>query len=279
VTVAASPGRLYVVATPIGNLEDLSPRALATLREVALIACEDTRHTARLCTHFGVRTPRLSLHAHNERARVPSLVERLRAGESIALVSDAGSPLLSDPGAELVSAAVAAGIAVVPIPGPSAVTSALVASGLPALPFTFVGFLPRKGAGRREALARLATAPGAVVLFEAPGRVLATLRDLHGALGPRRFALARELTKRFEEIVRGRLGETEPAEPRGEVTLVIAPADVAPAEAAPVDVEALERELLRSGGRLADAARELARRAGIPRDEAYRRLLARRERG
>ena len=210
-----------MVATPIGNLEDWSPRAATVLREADLIACEDTRHTARLCNVHDIRTRRISLHAHNERVRIPHLIARLRAGESVALVSDAGTPLLSDPGARFVRAVVDQGLRVVPVPGPSAVTAALVASGFAPQPFTFIGFLPRKGGQRRRAMEGLAALPGAIVLFEAPRRVQRTLDDLHAALGPRQVALARELTKRFEEILRGRLGELELPKLRGEVTLVI----------------------------------------------------------
>lgn len=220
-TVREHAGSVYVVATPIGNLGDWSPRAADVLREVDLIACEDTRHTARLCSVHGIRTRRLSLHGHNERARIPHLIARLHAGESVALVSDAGMPLLSDPGGRFVEAAVDEGLRVVPVPGPSAVIAALVCSGFAPQPFTFIGFPPRKGGPRRRAMEGLAALPGAIVLFEAPGRVQRTLDDLHAALGPRRVVVARELTKKFEEILRGRLGELELPKLRGEVTLVV----------------------------------------------------------
>ena len=210
-----------MVATPIGNLEDLSPRAQRVLREVAVIACEDTRHTALLVPAHGIETPRVSLHAHNEARRVPELLARLARGESIALVSDAGTPLVSDPGQRLVRAALEAGHAVVPVPGPSAVLAALVASGFDTDRFAFFGFLPRKGAERARALEALAAFPGTLVLFEAPNRAAPTLRDLHAALGARRAALARELTKRHETVLRGRLGELALDELRGELTIVI----------------------------------------------------------
>ena len=166
-----------MVATPIGNLEDIGQRALRILSEVTLLACEDTRHTARLCRRFGIDTPRLSLHAHNEAARVPQLLERVSAGESVALVCDAGTPLLSDPGERLVQAAIDAGIEVVPVPGPSAVTAALVASGLPTRPFAFLGFLARSGAERARQLELCSRFPGSVVIYEAPGRVARTLSE------------------------------------------------------------------------------------------------------
>ena len=275
-TVSDEPGRVYVVATPIGNLEDLSPRALRVLREVDLIACEDTRRTGKLCSHFDISTSRLSLHAHNEERRIPRLIARLEAGEDVALVSDAGTPLISDPGARLVAAAIGKGIPVVPVPGPSALLAAVVASGLAARPFTFVGFLPRKGRARADWLARLRELPGAIVLFEAPGRVRATLRDLHEELGPREVAVARELTKRYEEIVRGRLGEIALTEPRGEVTLVIGAGEIAarPAELPPAEEAELLEGILAAGRSSRDAARELASRARISKSEAYRRVLA-----
>ena len=274
-TVSNPIGCVYIVSTPIGNLEDLSPRALRVLREAALIACEDTRRTGRLCAHFKISTPRMSLHAHNEARRLPNLLDRIEAGADIALVSDAGTPLLSDPGARLVRAAIERGLPVVPIPGPSAILAGLVASGLATRPFTFVGFLPRKGRARADWLARLGTFPGTIVLFEAPGRVRATLGDLFKALGPRQVAVARELTKRFEEVSRGRLGQIDLREPRGEVTLVVEGED--PVTDKPLtekDEHALLSRLLDEGHSTRDAARELARRHGISRSDAYRRVLA-----
>ena len=271
-TVSSEGGRVYVVATPIGNLEDLSPRARRVLAEVAVIACEDTRRTARLCSRFDIATPRLSLHEHNERRRTPALLERLAAGASVALVSDAGTPLVSDPGSRFVAAAIEAGYPVVPVPGPSAVLAALVASGLPSDAFSFFGFLPRKGRARETRLADLRRAPGALVLFEAPGRLRDTLRALHEALGERRVAVARELTKAFEEIVRGRLGSLAIEEPRGEVTIVVEAA-AAPEPEMPTDAE-IDR-LLEEGLSPRDAARELALSRGIPRSRAYALVLRR----
>ncbi len=274
-TVSNARGRVYVVSTPIGNLEDLSPRARRVLREADVIACEDTRQTARLCARYEIRTRRVSLHAHNEAHRVPQLLRRLEAGASVALVSDAGTPLLSDPGAAFVRAAIEAGLAIVPVPGPSAILASLVASGLSTRPFSFFGFLPRKGRARREWLERLARAPGTLVLFEAPGRVRATLVDLERVLGARRVVVARELTKRFEQIVRGRLGELELPEPRGEVTLVIegAAAERPGRAVESEDAQAFVERFLRDGGSARDAARELAVRLGISKSQAYRRVL------
>ena len=271
-TVSSEGARVYVVATPIGNLEDLSPRARRVLAEVAVIACEDTRRTARLCSRFDIATPRLSLHEHNERRRTPALLERLAAGASVALVSDAGTPLVSDPGSRFVAAAIEAGYRIVPVPGPSAVLAALVASGLPSDAFSFFGFLPRKGRARETRLADLRRAPGALVLFEAPGRLRETLRALHEALGERRVAVARELTKAFEEIVRGRLGSLAIEEPRGEVTIVVEAA-AAPEPEMPTDAE-IDR-LLEEGLSPRDAARELALSRGIPRSRAYALVLRR----
>jgi 16S rRNA (cytidine1402-2'-O)-methyltransferase len=301
VTVPEGGGCVYVVATPIGNLDDASPRAIAVLREVDVIACEDTRRTARLCSRFDVKTERVSLHAHNEEQRVPGLLRRLGAGESIALVSDAGTPLLSDPGRRLVSAAWEAGFRVIPVPGPSAVLAALVSSGFVTQPFTFLGFPPRKGGPRARWLERLASLPGSIVLFESPRRVAQTLRDLHAALGPRRVAVARELTKRFEQIARGRLGELELTEPRGEVTLVIdAPDSEASGSAATLsgrrvsrrregepdashsldeEVDARIDRLLEEGLGSRQAAQQISRAFGLAGREAYRRVLQRRERG
>lgn len=275
-SVAEGTGTVYVVATPIGNLEDVTDRARRVLSEVDLIACEDTRRTGRLCARLGVRTPRISLHAHNEGRRIPSLLRRLESGGSIALASDAGTPLLSDPGERLVAAAIERGVAVVPIPGPSAILAALVVSGLPIVPFTFLGFPPRRGKSRDAWMREAARAVGTVVLFEAPHRIVQTLRDLHASLGPRRAAVSRELTKRFEEVVRGRLGQLEVPAPRGELTVVVAPPDEPAAERTEEGgTDALVDELLRSGVTASRAARELAIALGIPRSEAYRRLLAR----
>jgi 16S rRNA (cytidine1402-2'-O)-methyltransferase len=223
-----APGRLLVVATPIGNLADLSPRAREALSRAAVIAAEDTRHTRVLLKAAGVATPLLSLHAHNEPQRVPQLLARLTAGEDVALVSDAGTPLLSDPGFELVSRAAQAGIPVQTIPGPSAITAALAVAGLPVQRFCFEGFLPARASERRAALAGLAHETRTLVFFEAPHRIEATLADLAAELGAGRQAVvARELTKAHETLYRGTLVElreraqAEANFARGELTVVV----------------------------------------------------------
>jgi 16S rRNA (cytidine1402-2'-O)-methyltransferase len=204
--VSNRAGALYVVATPIGNLEDITARALRVLREVALIACEDTRHTAKLLHHFGVATRTLALHEHNERERVPKLLKRLQSGESIALVSDAGTPLVSDPGFHLVRAAQAAAIKVTPVPGACAAIAALSASGLPSDRFVFEGFPSSKAGERRRRLQELKTETRTLIFYEAPHRVLDSLRDMADAFGAERpAAVARELTKHFETIRTGSL--------------------------------------------------------------------------
>lgn len=220
------PGTLYVVATPIGNLEDVTLRALRILREVSLIAAEDTRRTARLLQQYSISTRTTSLHEHNERARTPGLIGRLLEGDSIALVSDAGTPVVSDPGTHLVAAAHAAGIRVEPVPGASAVMAAISASGLRTAEFLFLGFPPSRSLARKRWLIRLESETRALVMYEAPHRVLATLADILGILGDRPTALARELTKSHEELVVRPISEHLAAisGPIGEYTLVIAPA-------------------------------------------------------
>jgi 16S rRNA (cytidine1402-2'-O)-methyltransferase len=281
--VSVSAGTIYVVATPIGNLDDLSPRARSVLAAADLLICEDTRRTAALCARFEIRTRRVSLHAHNEARRIPELLERLAGGESLALVSDAGTPLLSDPGGDLVRAAIEAGHRIVPIPGASAILAALVASGLPSRPFTFVGFLPRKGVARRRWLERIASLPGSVILFESPARTAQTLGELFLALGPRRVAIARELTKRFEELVRGELGSLTLPPLRGEVTIVVEGVSLDELDAltrgtTPLPEDEIDGWLasrLEAGVSARDVARELAARTGLSRSAAYRRVLAR----
>jgi len=217
-------GTLFVVATPIGNLEDISARALRVLREVALIAAEDTRHTGHLLQRFGLTTRTTSFHEHSEKGKAAALVERLRAGESIALVTDAGTPAVSDPGHHLVKLAHEAGIRVEPIPGASAVVAALSASGFGSSGFCFLGFPPTKGSVREEWFARFAAAPAVaatLVFYEAPHRIEATLHELHRRFGDLQIALGRELTKAHEEIRLGRLGTIEVPEVRGEFTVVV----------------------------------------------------------
>jgi 16S rRNA (cytidine1402-2'-O)-methyltransferase len=213
-----SPGTLYVVATPIGNLQDMSPRACRVLELATIIAAEDTRRTGQLLSSFGCKTPLMAVHEHNEGLRVPQLLGRLRAGDTVALVSDAGTPLISDPGFQLVRACLADGLRVVPVPGPSAVMAALQVAGLPTDRFRFEGFLPRKAGQRRERLAELIAETHTIVLFEAVHRIEATLADLVAVFGPGREAcMARELTKLHESVVTGSLGELASALARGEV--------------------------------------------------------------
>jgi 16S rRNA (cytidine1402-2'-O)-methyltransferase len=227
----AESGALYLVSTPIGNLGDMSHRAVEVLSSAALVIAEDTRHSRRLLDHYSIATPVSSYHEHNEAKETPRLIARLLSGDSIALISDAGTPLISDPGSRLVAAALGADVPVVPIPGASSVMAALVASGLPLERFTFFGFLPRKGRERAGIIAEIVDSRGTVVLFEAPNRVAATLEALVGAgAGERHAVVARELTKRFEEFKRGSIAELasvySKADPKGEVVLVIAGAEV-----------------------------------------------------
>lgn len=264
---------LYLVSTPIGNLSDLSGRAARVLGEVERIFAEDTRRTGRLLHHLGADTPLTSLHQHNEAARTGRVLECLESGRDAAVVSDAGTPLVSDPGARVVDAALAAGHVVVPVPGPSAVLAALVGSGLPADRFAFLGFAPRKGRERRALLQRVADSPETIVLFEAPGRLRRLLADLEHACGPgRRVAVAREMTKLHEEFVRGTLAEVRARfgerPPRGEVTVVVDGARGAdPDESAARELAA---ELLAEGTRASEAVRELTVRLGVSRNRAYR---------
>lgn len=267
---------LYLVSTPIGHLGDLSPRAADTLRSVDRILAEDTRRTRILANHAEARAPLVSLHAHNERARVARILGWLEAGESLALVSDAGTPLVSDPGGRVVAAVAERGFDVVPIPGPSAVLAALVSSGLPTDRFVFLGFPERKGKGRRALLDRVASSEESVVLFESPRRLVALLEALVEACGPeRRVSVARELTKIHEEIRRGTLVEVaayyRERPPKGEVTLVVA-AGEQDALAADREAEAvsLAEELIGEGMKPSAAARELANRLRVARNDAYR---------
>lgn len=249
-------GTLYIVATPIGNLEDVTVRALRVLREAAGILAEDTRRTRVLLDHHGISTRPRSLHAHNERARVAEVLATLEGGGSMALVSDAGTPLVSDPGERLVAAVVEAGHEVVPIPGPSAVLAALVASGLETTPFLFVGFLPRKAGERRRRLEDLADRPETLVFFESPRRVGPSLAELAERLGDRPACLARELTKVHEELARGsllELAERFAEGTRGEVTLVVAGAEASPS----LSGDALRREIRAAVGR-GDSPKQVA---------------------
>ena len=269
----SSPGVLHLVATPIGNLEDVTARALRVLREVDLVAAEDTRVTKNLLRHFGIATPLVRHDAHVEHRGSGAVLERLLSGQSVALVSDAGTPLLSDPGGELVAEAVKAGIRVEPVPGPSALLAGLVASGLPAGRFVFEGFLPRSN-DRRERLAEIAREPRVVVLYEGPHRVCETLSDLERACGPERLCCAgREITKKFEEFVRGTLAEVrahfEAHEPRGEFVLVLGPGDGPAPEELAVSVETMLADAMARGLSAKDAAREVATATGRARRDLY----------
>jgi len=274
------PGTLYVVATPIGNLEDVTLRALRILREVSVIAAEDTRRTARLLQHYSISTRTTSLHEHNEREKTPRLIERLQAGESVALVSDAGTPLVSDPGQTLVAAARAAGIRVESIPGPSAVMAALSALGLPATEFTFLGFPPSRPKDRKEWFERVATHTYPVVFFEAPHRIRQALDALSSVLEPdRQVGIGRELTKAHEELVVSPisgLGDRF-TDPKGEFTVVVMPAPQQPAvPRSPPDLSVLQDELghLLESGELSrrQAIKALADRHKIGANELYRAL-------
>jgi len=272
----ARAGTLYVVATPIGNLGDLSPRAAEVLTSVRAVAAEDTGRTLRLYAHLGAAPPALvSLPAFDERARVGAVVARLLAGEDVALCTDAGTPSVSDPGEALVAAAWEAGVRVVPVPGPCAAVAALAASGLPTARFLVMGFLPRKGTSRGEALRWMAAVPATLVIYEAGNRTAATLRDLARELGDRPAAVARELTKLHEEIARGRLSglaERFGGEVRGEVTLVVAGAEAAGVEDPSEDLDSELRRRLAAGEPPSEIARTAARARGLARREVYARL-------
>ena len=280
-SIGRALGTLYLVATPIGNLEDVTLRALRVLREADRVYAEDTRRTRVLLDRHAIGARPRSLHEHNEEARIAEVLAALADGQQVALVSDAGTPLVSDPGARLVVAAIHAGHAVVPVPGASAPLAALVASGLPAAPFTFLGFLPRKAGERDRLLARFRDRAETLVLFESPQRLAATLRALAAALGDRRASVARELTKVHEEHARGSLGEL--AErfadgTRGEVTIVVAGAD-SEAAAAPVlgddaAIDARIASLAAQGLRAKEIATAVAAEAGIPKRDAYARVVA-----
>jgi 16S rRNA (cytidine1402-2'-O)-methyltransferase len=284
-------GQLFVVATPIGNLEDISLRALRILKEVDLIACEDTRQTLKLLSHFDIQKRLVSYHEHNEITRAAEIVIELEQGAKVALVSDAGTPAISDPGSRLVSLCLRHNITVVPIPGPSAFVAALAASGLPVEEFVFVGFLPSRQSQRRKALRTLATENRTLVFYEAPHRVLDTLEDALEILGNRPAVIARELTKLYEEFLRGHLdtllADIRRKAPRGEITLLIAPPDHQPSaspdasspdSAAQVPLAHRVEELIKTGSLDRKAAlKQAARERGLTRREAYKQLLVTRD--
>ncbi|HXF52142.1 MAG TPA: 16S rRNA (cytidine(1402)-2'-O)-methyltransferase [Dehalococcoidia bacterium] len=266
-------GTLYLVATPIGNLEDITLRALRVLREAPLVAAEDTRTTRILFRRYGIDTPLTSYNDHNKRAKTPVLLEALRTGD-LALVSEAGMPGVSDPGHDLVVAAIAEGHTVTPVPGPSAVTAAVAASGLPSRRFYYLGFLPKATGPRRRALAAVASVPDTLVIFESPHRARATLEDIRSTLGDRRVALCRELTKVHETILRGTVSEVLDAlgpDVRGEVTLVVEGTAQPPTEVE-LDLDATIARLKAQGMTVRDAAAALAGKAS--RREVYRRWHA-----
>jgi len=271
------PGILYLVASPIGNLEDITFRAVRVLKECDLIACEDTRHTLKLLNHYGTEKPLISYHDHNEVARSAELIGRLREGSSVALVSDAGMPLVADPGYRLVTAAVAAGVSVQPIPGPSALVTALAASGLPTDAFRFDGFLPAKSGQRSSVLESLKNEQATIIFYEAPHRILETLADVDRILGPRPVVVARELTKTHEEFLRGSARQIlEVLQARdavkGEITLLIGKA--AKHEAAP-DTTSIEDAVAACEGEglsRMDAIKAVARSRGMSKREVYQQV-------
>lgn len=270
-------GTLYLVGTPIGNLEDITARAIKTLQAVDVIAAEDTRHTGKLLKYFQITTPQISYHDHNRHQRTPELVARLEAGEAIALVSDAGMPGISDPGVELVQACIAAGIAVVPIPGVTAAMTALVGSGLPTDQFVFEGFLPSKTKARGDRLRSLATETRTLIFYESPHRLGAMLADIAAWLGgDRPLTTARELTKLHEEFWRGTVEEaiahyaTHP--PKGEFTVILAGATPAAAPGE-TDLKAQLQTLIEEGMSRSEASRHLAQTTGQPRRPLYQLAL------
>ena len=272
------PGTLYIVATPIGNLEDMTFRAVRILREADLIAAEDTRHSRKLLSHFGISRPLTSYFDHNAQLKGEAILHRLRGGENVALITDAGTPCISDPGYQLVRDAVAEGIVVVPVPGASAAVTALSASGLPTDAFLFAGFLPNRQGKRRERLAELGGRREVIIFYESPNRLAASLVDMRELLGERHVVIARELTKVYEEFLRGALTDVLATvqgreQVRGEVVILVAP----PAEDTalqPVDSEELLRRYLRQDGlSLKDAVARASAESGRPRREVYAEAL------
>jgi 16S rRNA (cytidine1402-2'-O)-methyltransferase len=280
-------GTLYLVSTPIGNLEDITHRAVRLLGEVDVIACEDTRHTKKLLNHYGIKTKTVSYHEHNERERAEELLNLLQSGSDVAIVSDAGTPGISDPGFRVVQAAIKQGLRVVPLPGPTALITALIASGLASDEFFFGGFLPARSGQRRARLAEVASIPSTLIFYEAPHRIAATLKDARDVLGEREAVVARELTKMHEEISRGRLSElverfSSSERTRGEMVLMI--------DRTPIQSEAPSGKPVRSVAALVAmfedegmdhraALKKTARELGLTRAEAYRRLVADRHGG
>jgi len=273
------PGKLFVVATPIGNLEDITYRAVRVLREADLIACEDTRQTRRLLDHYEISKPTISYHEHNETERAAELASRIAAGATVALVSDAGMPLVSDPGYRLVRAAIEMGVTVEPVPGASAALSALAASGLPTDSFYFGGFLPHKPGARAKVLENLAESHATLIFYEAPHRILEALQAIEEMLGPRPVVVAREMTKLHEEFLRGTAKEVHAVlaareSVKGEMTVLIGRATAPEADDTPV--EDAVAALIDAGTERMDAIKQVARKRGLSKREVYDRLLRQR---
>jgi 16S rRNA (cytidine1402-2'-O)-methyltransferase len=271
-------GSLYIVSTPIGNLEDITLRALRILRECDVVACEDTRQTKKLLEHFGIHKPIVSYHEHNELERAADLTERMKKGESVALVSDAGTPLVSDPGYRLVQAAIDAGITTIPIPGASASLAALSASGLPTDSFRFCGFLPHKSSQRRKTLESLRDETATLIFYEAPHRILEALKDVEESLGPRPVVLAREVTKMHEEFLRGTAAELRAELSRrpaikGEMTLLIGKSRGEDRESA-MRVEDAVRAMEEAGVSRMEAIKTIAKQRGLNKRDVYKLIEA-----
>ncbi|AFZ28918.1 protein of unknown function UPF0011 [Gloeocapsa sp. PCC 7428] len=276
---AAETGILYVVGTPIGNLEDITFRAVRILQSVDLIAAEDTRHTGKLLQHFQIATPQLSYHEHNRHSRVPELVQKLSEGKAIALVTDAGMPGISDPGYELVKACIAANISIVPIPGASAVITALCAAGLPTDRFVFEGFLPAKGKERQQRQAALETESRTMIFYESPHRLRQTLQDFANCFGQdRQIVLARELTKLYEEFWRGSIADAiahyNQREPQGEYTLVVAGVPPSKLHLTEAEIKAELQKIMAQGISRSQASRQLAKEISLSRSQIYQIALA-----
>lgn len=269
-------GTLYIVATPIGNLEDITFRAVRILGEVDLIAAEDTRHSRKLLNHFNISKPLTSYFDHNQQFKGERILDALRQGKSVALISDAGTPCVSDPGYQLVRDAVSDGIPVIPLPGACAAVTALAGSGLPSDCFTFAGFPPSRQGKRRTFLAEMGALPGTLLLYEAPHRLEATLDDIRQVLGERQVVVARELTKIYEEFIRGTVSQVmavvAQAKVRGEVVILVAPGEPAQQETEPL-TEVLRRLLDMDGLSVKDAARKAAEITGVSRNDAYAEAL------
>ncbi|RQW88813.1 MAG: 16S rRNA (cytidine(1402)-2'-O)-methyltransferase [Geobacter sp.] len=270
-------GTLYIVATPIGNLEDMTLRAVRILREVDIIAAEDTRHTRKLLTHFGISKPLTSYFDHNKTLKGVLILEKLKDGNSVALVSDAGTPCISDPGYQLVRDAVAAGVTVVPIPGACAAVAALSVSGLPTDSFAFEGFLPNKGGKRREKLALLKDEKRLLIFYESPTRLMATLTDIGAIFGDRDVVVAREITKVYEELLRGRvpaiLDALQGRQLKGEIVLLVAPSAEILTVSDDSVTELLQLYLFSEGLTVKDAVRKVVQETGVPKGRVYDQAL------